>query len=521
MTLALNRRILAIFLLLLAPAAWLAYQWRSMPQLGFYHDDSLYWVSAKSLADGNGYRIASLPDQPFQTKYPPLFPALLALVWKVNPSFPANVPLATLLLWIFFPLYVGLTWRVLRDFGLDGRAQVALTALASLNPLAVLFSFSLMPELLFLSLVLAVMIVSKREDLSWLAGLLAGVAYLAKSSALPMLIALPLAYFLRKRWKAGLLFAGGMLPAVVGWQAWMLSHLSKSQDLVSLYYTDYVGFHKYNVAIQDFPILIWYNLDSYVMAVGKLLTFDTALIESRHLERVVAIAAIAGVVRLARRTGELAYPLTALGFSIMLLLWNFQPDQRFVFPLYPQLLAGLWTELANVVNTLRISWAKRTAADRTAAVAVGALLAGLSVFVVGATLFGLFGFLPQVESAYRSDLDARLPAYAWIARSAPGTANVYAYDDPMVYLYTGRRSCSMPVPTKYFYPEDKAGIDRLVDGVPAFARAHRLDYLLLTSGDYYRDLHEERVQRLMRAVGSDPGLRQSYRAGRVSIYAVR
>ena len=56
-----------------------------MPHLGFYHDDTINLVSAKALADGNGYRIPSLPQQPWQTKYPPIFPALLALVWKLNP----------------------------------------------------------------------------------------------------------------------------------------------------------------------------------------------------------------------------------------------------------------------------------------------------------------------------------------------------------------------------------------------------------------------------------------------------
>src|ERR1700736_4549327 len=77
-------RILALFLAALAPSAWLAYSWRTMPQLGFYHDDTINWVSAKSLAEGHGYRIPSLPQQPFQTKSPPVFPALLALVWKIN-----------------------------------------------------------------------------------------------------------------------------------------------------------------------------------------------------------------------------------------------------------------------------------------------------------------------------------------------------------------------------------------------------------------------------------------------------
>ena len=58
----------------LAPSAYLAWTLRTMPHLGFYHDDSIYWVSGRSLAMGDGYRIQSLPGEPYQTKYPPLYP---------------------------------------------------------------------------------------------------------------------------------------------------------------------------------------------------------------------------------------------------------------------------------------------------------------------------------------------------------------------------------------------------------------------------------------------------------------
>ncbi len=70
--------VIGVFLAALAPSAYLAWTLRTMPHLGFYHDDSIYWVSGRSLAMGDGYRIESLPGQPYQTKYPPLYPALLA-----------------------------------------------------------------------------------------------------------------------------------------------------------------------------------------------------------------------------------------------------------------------------------------------------------------------------------------------------------------------------------------------------------------------------------------------------------
>jgi hypothetical protein len=42
-----------VFVLAIAPSAYLAWTLRAMPHLGFYHDDSIYWVSAKSLAEGH------------------------------------------------------------------------------------------------------------------------------------------------------------------------------------------------------------------------------------------------------------------------------------------------------------------------------------------------------------------------------------------------------------------------------------------------------------------------------------
>src|ERR1700722_8291627 len=107
-------RRLSIFGLLvcaLAPSAYLAWPPRDMPHLGFYQDDSIYWVTAHSLASGDGYHIQSLPGEPYQTKYPPLYATLLAAIWKLDPRFPANLPLATLGAWLMMPLFLAALWR--------------------------------------------------------------------------------------------------------------------------------------------------------------------------------------------------------------------------------------------------------------------------------------------------------------------------------------------------------------------------------------------------------------------------
>jgi hypothetical protein len=519
-------RKLALFgvvLAALAPSAYLAWTLRTMPHLGFYHDDSIYWVSARSLAVGEGYRIESLPGQPYQTKYPPLYCGLLAGIWRLNPQFPSNLPLATLFAWLMLPLFLWTLWLLLGAYGFSQRARYAMVLIAALSPVTVVFSFSLMPELLFTALLLASVILAERamqpEESSWLvalAGVCAGLAYLTKSIAAPLLLTVPLCFALRRHYKKAGLFFATMLPAVAAWQWWVARHLTHSRDLVTLYYTNYLGFQTYNVPLHDLPLVIWYNLDGFLMGAGRLLIFDLPY-ESKALERVLAIAAIAGCVRLAARRGELQYPVAALGMSALLLVWHFPPDQRFVFPLYPLLLMGLATELGNLSRMLRLTWAKPAFSDRFAAAGVGALLAGVAAFAVFCTIFGLAAVIPGLFASYRADFEARRPAYAWIACHAPADANVYAYEDPLVFLYTGHKACRLPIPPKFLYHSDDAGIAKLMGSIADFARGYRLNYLLLTPDDYHRDLNERGTRGLTEAMQSS-AFREVYTSNGAAIY---
>ncbi|MDQ2948822.1 MAG: hypothetical protein M3Y27_23250 [Acidobacteriota bacterium] len=505
---------IALFLLALVPSAYLAFHWRAMPHLGFYHDDGIYWIGAKSLAEGHGYKILSIPGQPFQTKYPPLFPALLALAWKWNPSFPANLPTATLLTWLVLPAYLLLMRALLKQYGFTPIEQTVLCLIAGLNPFCALLSFSLMPELLFTSLLLLSLVLAERRTA--LSGIVAGLAYLTRAAALPLLITVPLALALRKKYKQAVIFAAAMLPAIAAWQIWTWRHLSPSHDLVTLYYTNYLGFQIYNVGIVDLPSVIWHNFDALLIGIGKLLLFDLGPIGSKHIERVVAIAAIAGIARLARRTGQLQYPLVALAYSALLLVWHYQPDPRFVFPLYPLLLAGLWIEVRNLLEALRTAWQKR-GADRVASIIGSGAVAAFAVFFAFTNFYGLFRLIPDLMAAYQSDLQNRRPAYQWIAKQLPRSAGVFAYDDPLLFLYTGHPSCGLPLPPKLLYYDD-AATDRLVGKIPDFARQNRLDYLLVTSDDFYRDLHQRGIHLLAASVQTSPRLERDYSSPTASIY---
>jgi hypothetical protein len=61
-------------------------------QVGLMFDDTLYLATAKALATGQGYTVASVVGNPAMVRYPVGVSALLAPLWWLFPSFPGNLP---------------------------------------------------------------------------------------------------------------------------------------------------------------------------------------------------------------------------------------------------------------------------------------------------------------------------------------------------------------------------------------------------------------------------------------------
>ncbi len=66
------------------------YTWEPMPA-GVWHDDGVYVLLGRSLAEGQGLRYTGVTGEPPATKFPPLYPAVVAAVWSSFPEFPANL----------------------------------------------------------------------------------------------------------------------------------------------------------------------------------------------------------------------------------------------------------------------------------------------------------------------------------------------------------------------------------------------------------------------------------------------
>ncbi|MBM3776117.1 MAG: hypothetical protein FJW37_13295 [Acidobacteria bacterium] len=122
------------------------------PAVGLYHDDGIYAVTAKALAEGRGYRIVSLPEEPPQTKYPIVFPFLLSLVWRVFPAFPQNLFWLKLAPFLSAVVWLWLSYRLLAGESKNSCAAPTLVLLTAASGRIVLFSTTLLSETLFAAL---------------------------------------------------------------------------------------------------------------------------------------------------------------------------------------------------------------------------------------------------------------------------------------------------------------------------------------------------------------------------------
>jgi hypothetical protein len=167
--------------------------------VGVYYDDGVYLILGKALATGEGYRYLNLPGHPAATHYPPGYPALLALLWMVAPSFPENVAVFKLANAILLSLAAAGLFTFARrelDLGTSAAAGAILLGFLTVPVLAV--TGVLFSEPLFLA-VLAVALPAceralreERRRTVVVAALLAGATTLVRSIGLPLVGALVL-----------------------------------------------------------------------------------------------------------------------------------------------------------------------------------------------------------------------------------------------------------------------------------------------------------------------------------------
>ena len=102
----------------------------------------------------------------------------------------------------------------------------------------------------------------------------------------------------------------------------------------------------------------------------------------------------------------------------------------------------------------------------------------------------------------------------------PVSAKVLAYDDPLLYLYTGRTGLALPLPTRFWYADDDESAVAAYRNLPAYGRAHGYQYLYYTTDDPSREVGDETRESIAAAIRTSPGLAKVFSSGIGTVYRI-
>jgi hypothetical protein len=465
-----------------------------VPAVGLYHDDAVYLVTAKSIAAGHGYMIESLPHPIPQTKYPPLFPAVLALFTFVSQKawWLKLCPLAGAAGWLL------LTHKLLRKMGASPNDAILLVGLTAASPAVVYLSTSLMSETLFALLVTAALLMLLEERV-FLAGLFAGLATVTRTAGAPLIAACILTLVFRRRFRGALVFSAVAMAIVAPWFGWSFAHGSADayygggNYVTSNIITGLRASEKLAVLARNFILLL--------AAPFSLLTGIT------HLFSVVGTLVTVIVCLVARR--QTVPDLFLALYCLMLLCWTWPPE-RFVAPMFPLILWIVWR-------------AFRRFPVREAVVAVAVIMALLPLWTDGKRLpiAREDGYFPASGQASDNWYEMR-KLFAFIASGVPPDAVLLANLDPLVFLNTGRKAVRGFAPDGYslFYAQHQEGVTP--DQLAAAIVSDQVNYVVLTpdrdfaeSASFHRSVAALEHGGVLEPV-STPGLSSDYRLLRVA-----
>jgi hypothetical protein len=482
-------------------------------RFGAYHDDGIYVTTAKALAEGHGYRLISLPYEPAQTKYPPFYPFLLSIIWRMVPEFPQNLPEMTLLSVIATLGFLAISWRYFLKHKYASHWQALIVvALTALNWRTMILATSVYSEMLFALLAVAALHLTEKHEnaasgtsTGLAAGLMIGLAFLTRSSGITLVVSTAVYFTIRRQWKKAVLpFAVASL-FVIGWVGWCAVSKTSAQGINTPYYTSYIDHLNQvvgdlqaqngssrssvllNMAVENFVggVLISVPLVATGLSYGAFAGFSGYAVGMAICAPFLSLVLFAsGFIRsLATRIRLLhIYVVTCLG---LYLFWlpGVSYD-RFLMPLLPFLLLFIAGEFGILVSLARRGVRSAEGSGKVSGLLIGlvmVLVGGLSLYGYGLGAYS--SFVSLRSSAIRAADDAQ--AVTWIMDNTDPSDTIVCYRDPKYFLYTGHKAVrSFPMTEGYSWEEDQASMDKLAQAVFRIFGEAKARYVVITATDF-------------------------------------
>jgi len=490
-----GKRFLPVLILLagLLPSAWLLYELRDTPQFGLFSDDVMYIGAAESLAHNATYRESALPGDPWQTKYPPGYPLMLAAILKWNPAARNFWIMVHSWVWIAVASFA-LAWAM-RQASLTPVQAAIVGALWAANPFganAAVMAFAEAPfcAVLFLALGLAQRLDKAATWKAVLVGLLMGISCLIRSAGIFAIFGLVVWLLWRRSLKTAFWFgiSASILPAI--WMLWSHAHMPATSGLVAQYYFDYGARWLQDVRHAGLGSILVMNVSFSVKSVGEWLIPASI---SPLLPVLYTILLGFGCAVLADWAGGpiTAVALATMGFQVF---WNWPPSERFFLPVAPAFLGAGMALLSSRPAFLRIF---------------------TLVIVASADIYGIADLAGKYGTERYTGFP---PVYSFIKTELPADAVILG--DDRVWLFTGRKAVGMLAPMEYFYRKRPDSELTFFMGYKDVARQFGAGYLL-AAPEVRWDATFDREEQLSTAIRADPDLERIFSQNGVELFRIR
>jgi 4-amino-4-deoxy-L-arabinose transferase-like glycosyltransferase len=439
--------IAAVFLLMFVVLAWL----QRVPSITTANDDATYVLLSRSLREG-GYNSIHLVGAPIHTKYPPLFPALLAGVSSVagesiNAFAAVNIVLAAMAL--------GLVFAVARRIVAPPVALGAL-AMAAANPALQGTAGTVMSEPAFLVFTALTLWALTRAPLTTraivLACVFATLAALTRTVGATLILAVLALLVLERRWRPAAVYTGLLLFVVVGASLWLRARAMPELG------ADYIS-EAAETATRSSPNP-WAIVSSRVIAnapgyAGTLLwvlsvpTVGGTILDNLVWLVIAGAALAAGLLAFWQRWKIVA--VFVVIYAALLLAWPWVIG-RFLVPLLPLIALAFLAGTYMLVNRCGARVASVTAIALAATIAITGLSRATSRIAVRSRCDREQAM--QSPSCFNADQLAFFAAARYVAEHTPPSSIVMAVNEGTFFYVAPRRL--VPVDSLTVRPPDEA-----------------------------------------------------------------
>jgi len=418
----------AALVVALAAAVVCGTQFTNSGVAGFYHDDAIYAITARSTAAGRGPRLDGVPGSPLATKYPPLYPLALSAVWKVTGQFPGNLRLLKCVNVgaLVATLVVCGLWLA-RAPELSAWERAAVLTLLATAPAFLSFSDVLLAEPMFMLFAIASLwAASARDHLRWtaMAAAFASLAFLTRSVGAGLVIAVIVTAG-RRSLRSAITATAVAVTLCAPWLVWVWCTVRPANPLLD-YYVRYES-SAWQVLFTE-PVLAWHVIGTNAWLLAAEASRVWGLGTSLMLATTVPLVVLGGW-EWARRPSQ-STPRWFLALYLLTVLGHPFPFARYLVPLTPFVMVALVTGSSAAVRRLGpIGW-------------------GPVVLVLAVHVAWVMHFAAVVPTGRHGELGREFPyrwegferTAAWIGAHTPSDAILASGHDQFYALYTERRA---------------------------------------------------------------------------------